>query len=485
MNQGRDLAGQKPVRPTDCTGAIEIGRWPGLMQQTSRFGVVSSAMFDSCNRRLRLTWFLALYVIGTSVAAHAEAPLTIEQAVNLALANNERSLKAPLRVEAAQGQLERARAAFLPTLVASGTETLNAKADRAGRHFTNAESLSANVPLLNLPAFPLYAQARHQLRSEQWGSVEDRRSLAYDAARAFLDTLASERLLEAAERRLNRARDTQQDTQARVDAQLASTNDATRAAIDISTAESQVVQARGNVQRAYIELSFLVGRSISGPLMAPERTTSAAKNGVVRRQDVTRFAETHRADLKSAEERTEALRQSAQEPLLRLAPTVAVTGQVRTIVDPLATETGLSEAGLLTLSWTIYDAGARYADRRTRLAQADSQALDERQLRRSIATDIGVAITELRTARENYRISEEAAATAKLNTEETEILYRQGLARAIEVTDANASRYAADVAVESAKLAMEQAYLGLRQALGIDPVGEGLTLGASIAKESK
>jgi outer membrane protein TolC len=149
----------------------------------------------------------------------------------------------------------------------------------------------------------------------------------------------------------------------------------------------------------------------------------------------------------------------------------------------LSTEIGLSEAALLTLSWTIYDAGARYADRRTRVAQADSQALDERQLRRSIATDIGVAISGLRTARESYRISEVAAATAKLNTEETEILYRQGLARAIEVTDANASRYAAEVAVESAKLTMEQAYLGLRQALGLDPIGEGPALRASATKE--
>ena len=368
-------------------------------------------MFAPWTRRCRFACILALTLVGSP--AYAETPLTIEQAVNLALANNERSLKAPLRVEAAQGQLERARAAFLPTFTASGTETVNAKADRNGRHFTNAETLSVNQPLLNLPAFPLYAQARHQLRSEQWGSIEDRRSVAFDAANAFLNTLASERLLDAAQRRLDRALATQHDTQARVDAQLASTNDATRVSIDTATAESQVNQARGNVERAYLELSFLLGRSISGPLLAPERTTEAARRGVIRREDIVRIAESRRPDLKSAEERTEALRQSAKEPLYRLAPTVGVTGQLRTIIDPLSTETGLSEAALLTMSWTIYDAGVRYADRRTRLAQADSQALDERQLRRSIATDISVAISTLRTARKNYLISEAAAATAK------------------------------------------------------------------------
>ena len=447
--------------------------------------IASQVMFPQWLGSRRRGWVWALLVVGSSSIANAEKPLSLEEAVNWALANNERSLKAPLRVEVAKGQLERARAAFLPTVTASGTETLNAKADKTGRHFTNAESLSVNQPLLNMSAFPLYAQARHQLRSEQWGAVEDRRGLAFDTARAFMNALASERLFDAAQQRLERARATQQDTQARVDAQLASTNDATRVSVDMSSAESQVNQARGNVERAYLELSFLLGRSVTGPLETPERTSRAARTGTIHREDIVRRAESRRPDLKSAQERTQALRQSAAEPLYRLAPTLALVGQVRTIVDPLPIEQGFSEAALLTMTWTIYDAGARYADRKTRVAQADSQALDERQLRRSIATDISVAISTLRTARKNYLISEDAAVTAKRNTEETEILYRQGLARAIEVTDASASRYAADVAVESAKLAMEQAYLGLREALGLNPTGEGLAPSVPATKESK
>ena len=432
-------------------------------------------MGNNSNWYRRLAYRALLAVLTATGVASAQSALTIEDVVNMALANNERSLKAPLRVATAQGQLDRARAAFLPTLTAGGTESVNAAADRYGRHFATVGTLSVNQPLLNLPAFPLYAQARHQFISEQWGAMEDRRSLAFDAASSFLNALASERLLEAAQRRLDRARATQEDTQARVDAQLASTNDATRATIDTSTAESQVAQARGNRERAYFELSFLVGRSVTGPLVTPERTTSAAKHGVFRKEDIVRFAESRRPDLKSAEEHSESLRKAAAEPLYRLFPSLGLSGQARSVVNPLPPDTSLSESALLTLTWTLYDAGARYADRKTRLAQADSQALDEHQLRRSIATDISVAISALHTARENLQISEQAAVLAKRNTEETEILYRQGLARAIELTDANASQYAAEVAVESAKLDMEQAYLGLRQALGINPVGDELS----------
>ena len=137
-------------------------------------------------------------------------------------------------------------------------------------------------------------------------------------------------------------------------------------------------------------------------------------------------------------------------------------------------DTATSGNASLTMTWTIFDAGIRYADRRTRLAQAVSASLDEHALRRSVATDIAVAVAELRAARTVLQVSEQAVVTAQKNTEETAILYKQGLAKAIEVTDANASRYDADATLAVAKLGMEQAYLNLRFALGLSPISDEL-----------
>jgi outer membrane protein TolC len=58
--------------------------------------------------------------------------------------------------------------------------------------------------------------------------------------------------------------------------------------------------------------------------------------------------------------------------------------------------------------------------------------------------------------------------------EETAILYRQGLAKAIELVNANDTRFTAEINQASAEYAMAQAYLGLRQALGLDPLGTDL-----------
>ena len=432
-------------------------------------------------RREDRSWWsrAAAFVTATVVvlapsASRAEEPLSLEQALHLALTRNERALKAPLRIEAAEGSLDRARTAFYPTVLGQGAGVWSSIPDRGGRSITGAGTLTVNQPILNPSAFPLYGQAKHNLASERWGAAEDLRVLAFDTTNAFLSACSQEQLVRAAQQRVDRAKSDRDDSAARAAAGLASTNDVTRASVAVATAESQLANARGNAERALLSLSFLVGQPVVGSLVAPDRTTTSARRTDWNREDVVKNAEARRPDLRSATEHVEALRDFAKEPMYRLIPTLGIAGQIREIFDPLPTDRATSENVQLTLTWTIYDAGVRYADKRVRLAQAESGSLDERALRRSVATDIALALASLHAAREIFRIADEAVAAAQKNTEETAILYKQGLAKAIEVTDANASRYDADVTRATAKLTMEQAYLNLRYALGLGPIDQAL-----------
>src|SRR5258706_14095594 len=119
-------------------------------------------------------------------ATAAAEGLTIEDAVRLALQNNERARKAPLRVEIAEGQLERARDAFFPTLVGSGVTTY--KPDPLGRTpgTTTSVALTLSQPLFNPIAFPQSAQQKHSLESGKWGSLQHKRQVAVDTAKAFI-----------------------------------------------------------------------------------------------------------------------------------------------------------------------------------------------------------------------------------------------------------------------------------------------------------
>ncbi len=417
--------------------------------------------------RLKIALFVALF----PATALAE-PLRIDDAVREALTNNERAKKAPLRVEQAEGQLQRARSAFFPTLSTGANGTQRLEPDRSGRSLTSGATVTLSQPVFVPSAFPQYSQASHQLEAERWGAVQDRRVLAFDTARAFLQTLAAERVLDAGNRRLDRAKANKDNAEARGAAGLASVNDATRASIEVATASREVTLATASVQRAYLTLSFLMGRRVEPGLAQPDRTTQAAEHFDNPSAAQVKAALERRPDLRAAMERTQALQSSAKEPLYRLAPTINLQGQMRIVPNPLPTERAHDETATLNLTWTIFDAGFRYADRRTRLAQAEIQSYDEKLLRRSVANDVEIALVTLRGARDALKIADEAVAAAQKSMDETEILYRQGLARAIELTDANARRFDAEVSRAAAKLSMEQAYLELRFALGFGPIDD-------------
>ena len=442
-----------------------------------------------------MTWQKFAYALAfvsaaasTSRTALAEG-LRIEDAVHLALQNNERARKAPLRTEVAEGQLDRARDAFLPTLVANGASTLKPDPPAKTPALTNSGTLTLSQPLLNPSAFPQYAQQERTRDAEKFGALQDRRQLAFDTAKAFVQALATERVLDSAKRKAATAQLNLDETQARAQAGLTSTNDVTKAQLQLATSNGQVANAKGNVDKAYISLGFLVGQKVDPPLVPPDATTAAAKryeeaqrtqqakSALQRHEDAIKAAVNRRPDVRSAHERTEALRYSAQETLYRLIPSVSAAGQLRFVPDPLASEKAVDETVTLNLTWTIFDAGFRYADRRQRLAQVASSELDEKALVRSVASDLDTARAALQAARASVEAATIAVAAAKQNIEETLILYKQGLAKALEVTDANDQQFQADVTLESARLTMEQAYLDLRNALGYGPLDEDMGTG--------
>lgn len=93
---------------------------------------------------------------------------------------------------------------------------------------------------------------------------------------------------------------------------------------------------------------------------------------------------------------------------------------------------------------------------------------------RAIATDVRTASATLESAQAALRAADAAQEAARKSVGETETLYRQGLAKAIELTDANDARFVAEVTYVGAEYAMALAYLTLREAMGLDPTGTEL-----------
>ena len=158
--------------------------------------------------------------------------------------------------------------------------------------------------------------------------------------------------------------------------------------------------------------------------------------------------------------------------MLRLVPTLNVQGQTLVTGNPAARWN--DETLQATLNWTLYDQGVRYADKHSRDAQAEIADLNLQQLHRSVDEQVRSTLAILLAAQGAFRVAQDAVTAARQSVDETAILYRQGLAKAIELVDANDTRFTAEINYASAEFGMAQAYLSLRQALGLDPLGTEL-----------
>jgi outer membrane protein TolC len=124
----------------------------------------------------------------------------------------------------------------------------------------------------------------------------------------------------------------------------------------------------------------------------------------------------------------------------------------------------------LTASWNIYDAGVRAADARSRDAQAAIADLETRQLERTIDAQVRSAAAQLTASQAALAAARDAVTASQKSAEETAILYHQGLAKAIELVDANEQRFLAEVTFAEAENSLAGAYFALLQAMGRGPL---------------
>jgi outer membrane protein TolC len=444
-------------------------RAPEALAQTPPAGTAPTAQTQSSEPAAR------------PLAEATGEPLTLERAVGLAAERNETGLAAQRRAEAADARVDKARAFFFPELTVTGNYTRRMREtvrDVAGqpvviqRRNALGATATARVSVFDARGFPLYRAAKLQGEAANLDAREARRLVAFEAADAFLSTLSAQQVYEAAQRRLEFSRQSLQDAKARAEAGLASTNDVTRAELELSTAELQLAEARGNADTSRIELGFLLVSPVEGTLASPEPLLAEAARPPGEFNALGQGAEDRRLDILSSRLKVKAQEANAQEPLARLFPTLGLSGQYR-----LTNEAGLNgHTGdgflALDLTWNLFDGGERYADRREQVALAQALDLEASALTRRVGVDIQRAQVELTNAQAALRQSDLAAAQARKNAEETGVLYRQGLSTALAVADAALSLFEAEVAAARARYTLGLALLDLRAAVGLDPLGK-------------
>ena len=381
----------------------------------------------------------------------------------LAQSRNERAAIAQTAVEAAEARLSLSRTAFLPRIDVVSAYRHDTDADTR-----NSLSAAANLtqPLFEPRAFPLVRQARFERDAARLEAGEARRLVGFDAATAYLSALGFDQVLLAARNRRDFARTNLDDVRARYEAGLVSVNDATKAELELATAERSVAAASGDAQDALVVLANIINTPVIETLAVPEALLAAASQAPAE-ADINAAVE-RRPDVAATRARVEALRAFAEVPNAGFLPSLNLTAQTRDFNDgPVSNRDQAGTIGM-TLNWSAFDAGIRRAQTAERNALVRGAELELAFRRRDVERDLRSATVQLTTEQASLRESVAAVRAARKNAEETGELYRQGLASALELADANQRLFDAQVAEVGARFRMATAYLRLREAGGAE-----------------
>jgi len=428
---------------------------------------------------MKLIHLAAMALLLSALPLSGQDPLTLEQAVALAQTRNERALQAEASVDAAEARLDRARTFFFPSLTINGNYTRRAyeTVREIGGEDVVIQSFNAfsgnatlNQSIFDARAFPLLRQARHSAEAIRLSASDTTRRLGFEAADAFIITLGVEQVASAAVRRREFATTSLVDARARFEAGLVSSNDVTRAELELATAEREVAQSAGSVAAAYLALGNLLNAEIEGPLAPPIELLAAAAST---ERDITQaiaFAREHRPDLLALRRNADAFRAFADEPRNRILPRFDLVAQWRATNEGGLSGRDEDGSASVLMGWNLFDGGERTAERAERLANFRSAELQASAVERGIETEIRTALVDLESQRASYEAASTATTAARRNLEETTELYRQGLTGALEVADATTQLFEAEVAEARARYEIARAWLVYRAAAGLEPL---------------
>ena len=404
--------------------------------------------------------------------------LTLDLAIQAALAQNPQVAAAVEAVTAAQQAVVAARAGFGPTVSASGTGTLGTS---TGNSFTTGagvplSSPSATASLSLGASLPLYdggltraavESTEAALASARAALRQTRQDTSLAVATAFFSVLAAERLTSVQEALLAQAEAQLALSQAQVRAGVAPQSDVVQGQAQVALAQVNLLGARSQIATTKAGLQGAIGVDPASPIEVQEPTAPPAPTATA--GTVMTAAETNRPEIARAEAAVQSDQAALELARLNAGPQVSVG--VGTAYTPVSTSPILANSmsyGLVaTISLPVFDsgkgqAGIGAAQATLRSAQAElefthiSVRQDAYQAYLASVQD-AAAITATQAA--------QAAADAALQVAQGR--YRAGVGTIVEVITAQAQAAQADVNAVNALYTYETALATLRHAVGM------------------
>jgi outer membrane protein len=410
--------------------------------------------------------------------------LTLDLAVQAALARNPSVVAAAAAVTAAEQGVVAARAGLAPTVSASATGALGTSsatsftsggtaAPLSGPSATGSLSLGATLPLYDAGLTPARVEsAEAALSSAQAALRQIQQDTSLAVATAFFNVLASERITTVREAQLAQAQQQLALSEAQARAGVAAQADVIQAQATVAQAQVNLLLARSQIATSKAGLQAAIGTDAAAPVEvqeppAPPLTVPITADAAIQ------AAVTDRAEVAKGEAAVQSGQAALELARINAGPQASVG--VGTTYTPVSTSPVLANSasyGLTaTIAFPLYNVGAQagidqaQANLRSAQAQLDATLVSVRQdAYQAYLTAVQDAQTI--TATEAAR----AAADAALAVAEGQ--YRAGVGTIVLVVTAQANAAQAEVNAVNAVYTYETALATLRHAQGMPIVAD-------------
>lgn len=431
---------------------------------------------------MRTLSYLALGGVLTLSAAFAAraaepsvtGPLTLTEAVRIALENHNQIGIAESRRSAAEARLTQSRSAWFPRITPSYQHTTQklASGSSTSRN-TTAISLQQTIFDSGIRETTI-AQSRDSLRSSEYSLEDTRQGVILNATTAWYELRRSKELVKVADSGVERARTTLEATQAFVEAGSSPKKDVLQAQADYQNALVSQLRARNDVRLAQTNLKIAIG------IMSPEPVDTAdgevgvppadPDTGTLSEYIAQAYA--NRPDLKGAETDLKNTERNVRIARIEAGPMLESSFSAGHQFDPDRYDT---HSLMATVTYPLFDAGASKASIKAAKASL-RQAEESIELsRRQIAQEVESAWLTREEARQRITAAQAALAASRENFAAASESRKEGAGTILDVITAQNQLVTAETNAVQAVYDYHTASARLERALGSnDPSNTGV-----------
>ncbi|HET9554949.1 MAG TPA: TolC family protein [Anaeromyxobacteraceae bacterium] len=398
-------------------------------------------------------------------AAGAE-PLTLERAVEIALAHQPQRAAARARTRAARARVGQAAAGLLPQ--ASATAGLGRSHAPEPVGTANSVSLGLQASQLLFDFGQTWNRTGAASASADAATQDERTTLqsAVLAVRAaWFNAGAARDLVEVARETLANREAHLAQVKGFVEVGTRPEIDLAQARADRASAVVQLIGAENDLATARAQLDQAMGLDApsDAPLSAEPYPAVPGEEGTV--EELLAEALRARPEVASLERQRAAQQATLRSVEGQYGPTLAASGKVGeagTAVDDLSRSWSYG----LTLTWPLFEGGRTRAQVEEARATLDGFDAQETTLRQQIRLELTQARLAVRAARASLEATGELVSSARERLRLAEGRYQSGLGSGIELNDAQVALTTAEAQEVKARFTLASARAQLATSLG-------------------